>query len=233
MVDKVMQSNDQSKEPQYQEQFDAMQAMGPVQMGPTASFTWRSDPRRLTFLLARYKFCSKMLAGKQRVLEVGCGDGFGMRLVLQTTGSVHGVDFDPLYTAWAADHAHAEGLHCTFSTLNILEEAPAGRYDAAYSLDLIEHLEADQEHLYWKHVCSVLEPQAVFIVGTPNITAFAYASKASKEGHINLKSAETLRSAMENYFHNVFIFSMNDEVVHTGFYPMAHYLFAMGAGVRG
>jgi len=25
---------------------------------------------------------------------------------------------------------------------------------------------------------------------------------------------------------------MNDEVVHTGFYPMAHYLFAICAGVR-
>jgi len=28
---------------------------------------------------------------------------------------------------------------------------------------------------------------------------------------------------MERHFHNVLIFSMNDEVVHTGFYPMAHY----------
>lgn len=232
MVNTPMQGNDHSKEPQYQEQFDAMQTMGPVQMGPTASFTWRSDPRRLTFLLSRYKFCSKMLAGKNNVLEVGCGDGFGMRTVLQTTGSVHGIDFDPLYIQWAENHAKAEKLNCTFSVLDILEQAPPGRYDAAYSLDLIEHLQPDREYLYWKNVCSVLEPQAVFIVGTPNITAFAYASKASKEGHINLKSAETLRSAMETYFHNVFMFSMNDEVVHTGFYPMAHYLFAMGVGVK-
>jgi hypothetical protein len=28
------------------------------------------------------------------------------------------------------------------------------------------------------------------------------------------------------------MFSMNDEVVHTGFQPMAHYLFAIGAGTR-
>jgi hypothetical protein len=37
---------------------------------------------------------------------------------------------------------------------------------------------------------------------------------------------------MTRYFQNVFVFSMNDEVVHTGFSPMAHYLFAMGVGVR-
>ncbi|MCA6302689.1 MAG: hypothetical protein IM629_12150, partial [Phenylobacterium sp.] len=37
---------------------------------------------------------------------------------------------------------------------------------------------------------------------------------------------------MLKFFSNVFLFSMNDEVVHTGFAPMAHYLFAIGAGKR-
>jgi cyclopropane fatty-acyl-phospholipid synthase-like methyltransferase len=221
-----------SKEPQYQIQIDTLDKIGPVEMGPTASHTWRSDPRRLTFLLARYKFCSKMLAGKSRILEVGCGDGFGMRVVLQTVDSIHGVDFDPLFVEWGSKHARSEGLNCTFSTTDITKEAPPGRYDAAYSLDMIEHLEPSQEHLYWKNVCRVLEQQAIFIVGTPNITASPYASQWSMEGHINLKSAETLSSAMTEFFHNVFIFSMNDEVIHTGFYPMAHYLFAMGVGLR-
>jgi hypothetical protein len=35
---------------------------------------------------------------------------------------------------------------------------------------------------------------------------------------------------MAEHFENVFVFSMNDEVVHTGFTPMAHYLLAIGAG---
>jgi hypothetical protein len=34
---------------------------------------------------------------------------------------------------------------------------------------------------------------------------------------------------MQRYFKHVFMFSMNDEVVHTGFFPMAHYLFALCA----
>ena len=221
-----------SKEPQYQIQFDTLDKIGPVQMGPTASHTWRSDPRRLTFLLARYKFCSKMLAGKSKVLEVGCGDGFGMKVVLQTVESVHGVDFDPLFIDWAKKQAKIEDLNCSFSQIDITLESPSGQYEAAYSLDLIEHLEPAQEYLYWQNVTRVLDQEGIFIVGTPNITASPYASKWSMEGHINLKSAETLRATMEKYLHNVFIFSMNDEVVHTGFYPMAHYLFAMGVGRR-
>mgnify|MGYP007028595943 CR=1 FL=1 len=34
------------------------------------------------------------------------------------------------------------------------------------------------------------------------------------------------------FFDNVFLFSMNDEVVHTGFTPMAHYLFALCVGPK-
>jgi len=37
---------------------------------------------------------------------------------------------------------------------------------------------------------------------------------------------------MDRHFYNVFLFSMNDEVVHTGFYPMSHYLLAMSCGLR-
>jgi len=44
---------------------------------------------------------------------------------------------------------------------------------------------------------------------------------------VNCKDAPGLRQLMSQVFHNVFIFSMNDEVVHTGFYPMAHYLWAL------
>ena len=44
-------------------------------MGMCASQTWRDDPKRLTFVLARYKFVAKMFSGFDRVLEVGCGCG--------------------------------------------------------------------------------------------------------------------------------------------------------------
>jgi hypothetical protein len=37
---------------------------------------------------------------------------------------------------------------------------------------------------------------------------------------------------MQRFFHNVFMFSMNDEVVHTGYHKMAHYLFALCCGKR-
>jgi hypothetical protein len=37
---------------------------------------------------------------------------------------------------------------------------------------------------------------------------------------------------MEQFFYNVFMFSMNDEVVYTGFHKMAHYIFVLCSGKR-
>lgn len=62
----------------------------------------------------------------------------------------------------------------------------------------------------------------------PSIESQEFASPASKAGHINCKSGDELRKTMLEYFENVLIFSMNDEVVHTGFLKMAHYLIAIG-----
>ena len=57
----------------------------------------------------------------------------------------------------------------------------------------------------------------MLIIGTPSLESQAYASPPSKAGHINCKSGDELKALLSSYFHNVFLFSMNDEVVHTGF----------------
>lgn len=48
----------------------------PQEFGLMSSQVWLDDSKRLVFLLARYKFVSKMLIGKKNVLEIGCADGF-------------------------------------------------------------------------------------------------------------------------------------------------------------
>jgi hypothetical protein len=61
----------------------------------------------------------------------------------------------------------------------------------------------------------------------PSLESQTYASPQSKEGHVNCQSGDELKKNLQGYFENVFIFSMNDEVIHTGYYPMAHYLLAL------
>src|SRR5687768_15744146 len=81
-------------EPLHLKQFENF-CESPVILGPYTSHIWRTDPRHLGFLLARYKFVAKMLEGKNQVIEVGCGDCFGIPVVLQTVKSVHAIDREP------------------------------------------------------------------------------------------------------------------------------------------
>lgn len=222
-----------TKEPQNQAQYDAYLERGPATLGPWTSHIWRNDPRHLGFLLARYKFCAKMLAGKGEVLEVGCGDAFGTMVVLQAVGSVHGVDFEPLVIEDAKARLAAEGVsRCTLAVHDMLDGPLDRTFDAAYALDVIEHIPPEHEACFVSNICRSLRPHGVLILGTPNVTAQQHASQYSREGHVNLKSADTLRELLLRHFHNAFIFSMNDEVVHTGFSPMAHYLLGMGVGIK-
>ena len=52
-----------STDPQYQLRLDMYEEQGPVQLGLVTTHMWRTDPRHLAFVLSRYKFCAKMLAG--------------------------------------------------------------------------------------------------------------------------------------------------------------------------
>ncbi len=107
-----------------------------------------------------------------------------------------------------------------------------GEFDAAYALDVLEHIAARDEHRFLDNVVRSLAPDGVAVFGMPSLESQAHASPQSKTGHVNCKSGKDLKRTLEQHFHSVFIFSMNDEVVHTGFYPMAHYLLGLACHRR-
>jgi 2-polyprenyl-3-methyl-5-hydroxy-6-metoxy-1,4-benzoquinol methylase len=216
-------------EAQNQIQFDTYHVKGGVVLGPYTSHIWRNDPKHLLFLLARYKFCSKILWGKKKVLEVGCGDSFGTGIVLQAVETIHGIDIEPLVIEDNIERAQY-GNRCTYEVLDITARQPKERFDAAFALDVIEHIPDRLEGMFMENIANSLLPDGICIVGTPNATARQYASKESAIGHINLKDGEGLKGLIGSYFENALVFSMNDEVVHTGFIAMAHNLIGVGFG---
>lgn len=220
-----------TREPQYKALLDIKEKKGLTQLGLMTNQTWNDDPKRLLFLLSRYKFVAKMLAGQKRALEVGCGDAFGSRIVLQNVESLQVIDFDPIFIEDIADRMD-DKWKFDYLTHDIVSGPVPGEFNAAYALDVLEHIPKQYEEKFLANITSSLTSDGVLIIGTPSLYSQEHASPASKEGHVNCKTDAELMRLMKTYFHNVFIFSMNDEVVHTGFYPMAHYLFAMGAGKK-
>lgn len=218
-------------EPQYQILLDLQKKRGLTRLGLMTNQVWQDDPRRLGILLSRYKFVSKMLVGKRSALEVGCGDAFGSRVVQQEVPDVTVLDIDPTFIADIEERKSAEWPLKTM-VHDVTKSAVPGKFDAIYSLDVLEHIEPQNELQFLRNLCTPLSNDGVLIIGMPSIQSQTYASAPSKIGHVNCKDATELRQLLLKFFDNVFIFSMNDEVVHTGFYPMAHYLFALCCGMR-
>jgi len=220
-----------TKEPQYDLVFDVKKKHGIARFGLMANESWNQDPRRTVFTLARYKFVSKMLAGRKKVLEVGCADAFGTRIVQQSVGAVTAVDFDPVFVADAQERMNP---HWPFEVFvhDLLAGPVPGRYDALYALDVLEHISPETEDLFLRNAVAALDPTGVAIFGMPSLESQAHASPQSKAGHVNCKTGEALKETLEKHFHTVFLFSMNDEVVHTGYLRMANYVIGLCSHLR-
>lgn len=223
---------DKTREAQYSVALEYRDKRGLEPLGLMTNQAWYDDPKRLAFTFARYKFVAKMLAGAGNVLEVGCGDAFASRIVLQEVGKLSVTDFDPVFIEDIKARA-VEGWKFTDCFIHDLLSGPLpGEYDGIYALDVLEHIAKSDEEKFLANMTTALSQWGTVIIGMPSIESQALASPISKAGHVNCQSMPELKAGMERFFHNVYMFAMNDEMVHTGHHKMAHYLFALCSGKK-
>lgn len=187
---------------------------------------YEDDPKRLAFTLARYKHVAKLLDGFGHVLEVGCADGFGTRIVRQHVGALTAIDEDR-QSIHEAVLASSDRWPITFmhGSMDSLFRLSKPDFDAVYALDVLEHIRPDEAFL---RALAVAAPVA--IIGTPSLESQRYASEMSKLGHVNCYGGAALRARLREFWAQVFLFTMQDEALGTGFLPMAHYLLALCIG---
>jgi 2-polyprenyl-3-methyl-5-hydroxy-6-metoxy-1,4-benzoquinol methylase len=216
---------------QYQEAINHFRTKGFERLGFVSSWAYFDDPKRLAFTFARYKFVAKMLHGFARALEVGCGDAFFSRVVRQDVGHLTAIDFDADFIADALDRS-SDRWPIEVKMHDMLDGPVEGKFDGVYSLDVLEHINASDEDRFLNNMVASLDLHGTAIIGMPSLQSQTYASVHSKTGHVNCKDQRDLKQLMQKYFHNVFAFSMNDEVVHTGYHAMAHYNLVLCCGKR-
>src|SRR5258706_9013667 len=188
-----------------------------AQLGEMHSASFATDPKHLGFVLARYKFVARMLQGMGRVLEVGCGDTTGARLVKPVGGQLTGIDRDSYASEPCIEVYRHDMLDGPFGNL----------FDAVYAMDVLEHISPRDEHTFLGNIKKSLGECGTLIIGTPSRESQPYASELSKAHHVNCKTEDELRDTLWRHFRNVFMFGMQDEVIHTGYGPMCHYRLAI------
>ena len=173
--------------------------------GLMANNTWNNDPKRTLFTLSRYKFVSKMFEGMNSVLEVGCADAFGTRIVQQSVKKVTAIDFDDIFIE-DIEKRYDSKWPLQFYQHDIVKSPVIGKFDGLFSLDVLEHIKKRDENKFIKNCIKSLNKNGVMITGMPSLESQKYASPVSKKGHVNCKSGNELKKFFKNTFIMYFYF---------------------------
>ena len=118
---------------------------------------------------ATYAFALSYVKG-HRVLDLGCGTGYGTEVLAQVAAEVVGVDVSGEAIVHATARFAKENLE--FRQIGRLPEQPLpfedGLFDVVTSFQVIEHIEAAGQYL--DEVQRVLAPDGVFLCVTPDRT---------------------------------------------------------------
>ena len=114
--------------------------------------------------VARYTFAARLARGK-RVLDAGCGAGYGSAELARQAWSVVGTDISADALEFARGHYTLPNLRFEQSSCTALPH-PAGCFDLVVAFEVIEHLEQWREFLL--EARRVLASSGQLIVSTPN-----------------------------------------------------------------
>lgn len=156
--------------------------------------------------IARYRFASTLAAGK-RVLDAGCGSGYGTYTMARCAAQAVGFDVSGEAIAYAREHY---GDDVQFVVGSATEFPASDRsFDLITAFEVIEHLTDWSTML--KEAARVVTDDGLFLVSTPNKSY--YAETRRDEGpnpfHVHEFEYEEFQAALNAVFPHVRLLAQN------------------------
>jgi SAM-dependent methyltransferase len=157
--------------------------------------------------VARYAFASRFAAGR-RVLDAGCGTGYGVLNLARNAAWVAGADL-------AADAVDYAAIHSTGGNVYYLQASAAalpfraGSFDLITAFEVIEHLPGWRDLLH--EARRVIAPDGLFLVSTPNRLYYAESRRLDGPNpyHVHEFEFAEFQAALHEHFSNVTILFQN------------------------
>lgn len=146
-------------------------------------------------LLKPYELTCAFLSGKEHVLEVGCGEGRGIALMLPLVQQFTAAD----KLTHAVERLRGQYPTATFLTMNFppLAGLKDDGFDVVVSFQVIEHIENDL--FFLEEIYRVLKPGGLALFTTPNRKK----SLTRNPWHVREYLAEELRQLVAQVFETV------------------------------
>jgi ubiquinone/menaquinone biosynthesis C-methylase UbiE len=157
--------------------------------------------------VARYAFAARLASGA-RVLDSGCGTGYGVNELAGSAAWVVGADIASEAIEYAREYAIQANTYYLRASATALP-FPAHAFDVVIAFEVIEHLASWRELL--SEARRVLSPGGLFLVSTPN--RLYYADSRRLDGpnpyHVHEFEFEEFQSALREFFPHVAILFQN------------------------
>ncbi len=156
--------------------------------------------------LVRYRWASALARGK-RVLDAGCGLGYGSRMLAEGGATaVNGIDVDEPTIAEANRRIDDAAVSFQIGDVRDLRFED-GSFDLVVCFEVIEHLE-DRERALGEFE-RVLAPEGLLVISSPNREAYV----AGNPHHVHEYEPEELKSALEQRFAHVRLARQHDWIL--------------------
>lgn len=196
-----------------------------LKLGNITSKDFINDPKRLGITLSRYKFVGKMFEGFNSVLEIGAGDGFKSISLKNSFKFLTLTDIN--INKKKIFEKNYKFKNIKYKINNFVDKPFSEKFDGIFALDVLEHIEKKNENKFIINLKKSLKKNGSVIIGMPSSESQKYASKLAKKEHVNCKTKKQLKDFLKNHFNCVYMFSMNDELLHTGFDGLSHYIIGV------
>jgi SAM-dependent methyltransferase len=157
--------------------------------------------------LARYTFAARLARGK-RVLDAGCGAGYGAAELAHASQSVVGIDCAMEAVGFAREHYRLPNLQFEQASCTALPHRDSS-FDLVVGFEVIEHLENWRDFL--REVRRVLAANGQFIVSTPNKAYYTESrgAQGANPFHLHEFEFEEFRSELKGIFPYVSLYLEN------------------------
>jgi 2-polyprenyl-3-methyl-5-hydroxy-6-metoxy-1,4-benzoquinol methylase len=163
------------------------------------------DPALFAWHRARYEFAVPFVSSR-RVLDVGCGEGYGAALLSRHADDVLAIDYSPA----AIEHARKTypSLNLRFAVADATRLDPAiGKFNVITCFEVIEHIE--DTHRFFAQIAQALHPNGWLLLSTPNAMVdrlFDVIRDVHYEYHVNVLTPTELRGRVKRYFHHATLY---------------------------
>ena len=151
-------------------------------------------------LQVAYRFVANNIKKNERVLDYGCGGGYGAEYLSRfTENEVVGYDIDRNTISKARDYFKDSSNLKFISKLDGL-----GKFDIVVSFQVIEHLTEKDRLEYGEKICDLLNGHGVFFLSTVNKNISSYElDKPVMPFHIKEFYPKELEEFLRKYFSSV------------------------------